>query len=111
MQSGQNASFGLLPGGADFWISVVLVQARFDYRFFLFAKFPVIKPRFTIEFIQLGPNFPPLFRIELRQCFEDLGLDHGGNLPRPTRGSKQAFGQETVSLPCSTLLDPDRTRI
>ena len=37
MQSGQNASFGLLPGGADFWISVVLVQARFDYRFFLFA--------------------------------------------------------------------------
>jgi hypothetical protein len=64
MQSGQNASFGLLPGGADFWISVVLVQARFDYRFFLFAKFPVIKPRFTIEFIQLGPNFPPLFRIE-----------------------------------------------
>jgi hypothetical protein len=34
MQSGQNASFGLLPGGAGFWISVVLVQARFDYRFF-----------------------------------------------------------------------------
>jgi len=56
MQSGQNASFGLLPGGADFWISVVLVQARFDYRFFLFAKFPVIEPRFTIKFIQLGPN-------------------------------------------------------
>jgi hypothetical protein len=38
MQSGQNASFGILPEGAGFWISVVLVQARFDYRFFLFAS-------------------------------------------------------------------------
>ena len=72
MQSGQNASFGLLPGGDGFWISVVLVQARFDYRFFLFAKFPVIEPRFTIEFIQLRPNLPPLFRTELGQSFEDL---------------------------------------
>jgi hypothetical protein len=66
MQSSQNASLGLLSGGADLWISVVLVQASFDYRFFLFVKFPVIEPCFTIEFIQLDPNFPPLFRIELR---------------------------------------------
>ena len=76
MQSGQNASFGLLPGGAHLWAFVVLVQSRFDYRFFLFAKFPVIKRRLAIEFIQLGPNFPPLFRIELRQCFKDIGLNH-----------------------------------
>jgi hypothetical protein len=53
MQSGRNASFYLLPRGADFWILVVLVKARFDCRFFLFAKFPVIEPRFTIELIQL----------------------------------------------------------
>src|ERR1700730_684824 len=77
-------------------------QARFDYRFFPFAKFPVIEPHFTIEFIQLGPNFPSLFRIELRQCFEDLGLDHGEIYRGQSRGSKQAFGQETVPLPCST---------
>jgi hypothetical protein len=37
-----------------FWISVVLVQAHFDYRFFLFSKFPVIEPRFTIKFINLA---------------------------------------------------------
>jgi hypothetical protein len=40
MQSGKNGSFGLLPGGAGFWISVILGQARSVYRFFLFAKFP-----------------------------------------------------------------------
>jgi hypothetical protein len=38
MQSGQNPSFGLLPGGADFRISVVLVKARFDSRSFLFSQ-------------------------------------------------------------------------
>src|SRR5450432_4243225 len=29
----------------------------------------------------------------------DIGLDHGGNLPRPQRGSKHAFGRETVRPP------------
>jgi hypothetical protein len=59
MQSGQNASFGLLPGGAGFWTSVVLVQARFDDRFFLFAKFPVIEPRIipTRMEITRGPHW------------------------------------------------------
>ena len=103
MQSGQNASFCLLPGGADFWISVVLVQARFDYRFFLFAKFPVIEPRFTLKFIQLPANFPPLFRIELRQRFEDLGLGHGGNLPRSIRGSKQGLGKKLYPFRCTSI--------
>jgi hypothetical protein len=51
MRSGQNASFGLLPGGAGFWISVALVQARFDYRFLVFAEFPIIQPFFIVEFI------------------------------------------------------------
>src|SRR5271165_7342616 len=68
MQSAQNASFGFLPGGASPWISIVLVQACFDYCFLLFAQFPIIKPFFIVEFIQLRPNLPPLFRAELEQC-------------------------------------------
>src|SRR6266481_6188297 len=75
---------------------VVLVQACFDYRFFLSAKFPVIKHSFIIEFIQLRPNLPPFFRTELGQCFEDLGLDHGRNVPRPQTGSKHALGQASL---------------
>src|ERR1700730_16484921 len=72
MQSGQNASFRLLPGGASFWILVVLVEARFDYHFFSFADFSVIRPCFIVEFIQLRPNLPPLFCTERGQSFEDL---------------------------------------
>jgi hypothetical protein len=96
MQSGQNASFGLLPGGDGFWISVVLVQARFDYRFFLFAKFPVIEPRFTIEFIQLGPN-------SRRSSALSLGS--------ASRISDASVWARNGTLSCSTLLDPDRTRV
>jgi hypothetical protein len=86
-----------------FWISVVLVQARFGCRFILFAKFPVIKPRFTIEFIQLRTNFPPLFRIELRQRFQDLGLDHDRNLPRSIRRSKQRLGKKLYPFHCTSI--------
>ena len=96
MQSGQNASFGLLPGGADFWISVVLVQARFDYRFFLFAKFPVIEPRFIIEFILLGPNFPPLFRIELGSSWP---WKMAKRLPLSASQSRAVLSREAVSAP------------
>jgi hypothetical protein len=66
MQSGQNANFCLLPGRADFWISIVLVQGRFDCRFFLFAKFPVIDPRFTIQLIRFA-------RISRRSSALSLG--------------------------------------
>ena len=84
-------------------ISLVFVQTRFDYRFFLFAKFLVIEPCFTIEFVQLGSNLPPFFRIELGQWFEDLGLDHGGNLLRPTRGSKYAWERSAPFSPIARL--------
>jgi len=52
-------------------------HSKFDYRFFLFAQFPVIKPFFSVESIQLRTNLSPLFLAELRQCFEDLRLNHG----------------------------------
>ena len=54
---------------------------------------------FIVQFIQLRPNLPPLFHSELGQSFEDLHLDHGGNLPSPPRGSKHAFLQETMRPP------------
>ena len=108
MQSGQNASFGLLPGGADFWISVVLVQARFDYRFFLFAKFPVIEPRFTIEFIHLA-------RISRRSSALSLGSASRisalimAEIYRGQQGAaSKRLDKKPVFLPCSTLLDPHR---
>ena len=90
-QSGQNASFCLLPGGASFWILVVLVQARFDYRSFPFADFSVIRPCFIVEFIQLRPNLPPLFCTELGQSFEDLNLDHSGKSTVVTKGQQACF--------------------
>src|ERR1700731_5135593 len=37
MQSGQKCEPGLRPGRTGFWIPLLLVQSRFDYRFFLFA--------------------------------------------------------------------------
>jgi hypothetical protein len=94
-----NASFGLLPGGADFWISVVLVKARFNYRFFLFAKFPVIEPRFTIEFIQLARIFRRSSALSLGSASRIPALIMAELYRGPTSGSKQAFGQETVPLP------------
>jgi hypothetical protein len=40
------AKHTLPPGGAGPCISVVLVQTRFDYCYFLFAKFPIIESCF-----------------------------------------------------------------
>src|SRR5579872_1641365 len=54
-----------------------------------------------VEFIQLRPNLLPLFYTELGQSFEDLNLDHAGNLPWPPRGSKHPFWQDTMRHPGS----------
>src|SRR5258708_7913362 len=66
MQSAQNASFGFLPGGASSGISIVLVQARFDYRFLLFAQFPIIETFFGI----IWPNsFGAIWHNSQRNLF------------------------------------------
>jgi hypothetical protein len=66
-----------------------VVQAGFDDRFFLFAKFPVIEPRFTFEFIQFDPNFPPLFRIE-------PGMTRNSSLSGHTNGAVALIGKKSI---------------
>jgi hypothetical protein len=80
MQSGQNASFGLLPGGAGFWIPVVLVQSRFDYRFFLFA--PTVREVESSQLVDVIAkpsridDVPPDFsRLSIGQKSVSMSLD------------------------------------